>query len=59
MEPSPQFEKVVEASGGYGEYVDDPKKLPGALERAMKAVTVEKRQALLNVRIKRTTARPQ
>jgi acetolactate synthase-1/2/3 large subunit len=57
IEPSPHFEKVVEASGGYGERVEDPKQLPGALERAMKAVKVEKRQALLNVVIKRSTAR--
>jgi acetolactate synthase I/II/III large subunit len=57
IEPSPQFEKVVEASGGYGERVEDPAQLPGALERALKAVKVEKRQALLNVLIKRSTAR--
>ena len=41
--------KVVEASGGYGEEVTDPKLLPSALERALKAVEVEKRQAVLNV----------
>ena len=29
--------------------VDDPAALPGAFERALHAVTVEKRQALLNV----------
>ncbi|MBI3515056.1 MAG: thiamine pyrophosphate-requiring protein [Proteobacteria bacterium] len=57
IEPSPQFEKVVEASGGYGERVEEPAQLPGALERAMKAVKVERRQALLNVLIKRSTAR--
>ncbi len=57
IEPSPQFEKVVEASGGYGERVEDPAQLPGALERAMTAVKVERRQALLNVLIKRSTAR--
>jgi acetolactate synthase-1/2/3 large subunit len=43
------YEKSVEVSGGYGEKVTDPKQLMPALERAMKAVTVEKRQALLNV----------
>jgi acetolactate synthase-1/2/3 large subunit len=49
LEPSPRFEHVVQASGGYGERVTDPKELMPALERAMKAVKEEKRQALLNV----------
>lgn len=49
LEPSPQYEKVVEASGGYGENVAAAEDLPGALERALKAVEVEKRQAVLNV----------
>jgi acetolactate synthase-1/2/3 large subunit len=57
MEPSPGFEKVVEASGGYGELVEHPDQLPGALQRALKAVKTEGRQALLNVRIKRSTQR--
>jgi len=43
------YEKAVEVSGGYGEQVNDPKDMMPALERALKAVTVEKRQALLNV----------
>ena len=49
LEPSPRFEHVVQASGGYGERVTDPAQLEPALERALKAVRVEKRQALLNV----------
>ena len=49
LDPSPKFEKVVEASGGYGEAVGRPEDLPAALERAMHAVKVERRQALLNV----------
>ena len=57
MEPSPSFEKIVEASGGYGELVERPDALPAALERALHAVKVEGRQALLNVRIKRSTQR--
>ena len=40
---------MVEANGGYGERVDNAEDLPGALERALKAVDVEKRQAVLNV----------
>ena len=45
----PAFEQVCAASGGYGERVEDPAALPGALERAIRVVTEERRQALLNV----------
>lgn len=48
LEPNPDFEKVVEASGGYGERVDNAEDLPGALDRALEAVA-DKRQAVLNV----------
>ena len=49
LRPSPAFEKIVEASGGFGERVDDPAQLAAAIARAIHAVTHEKRQALLNV----------
>jgi len=49
LEPSPRFELICEANGGFGERVEEPGELPGALERALHAVKVEKRQALLNV----------
>jgi acetolactate synthase-1/2/3 large subunit len=49
LEPSPRFEHIVMASGGHGERVSDPKELLPALERALKVVREEKRQALLNV----------
>lgn len=49
LEPNPDFEKVVEASGGYGERVDNAEDLPAALDRALHAIDVEKRQAVLNV----------
>lgn len=49
LDPSPAFEKVIEASGGYGERVENPAELPAALERAAHVVRVEKRQALVNV----------
>ena len=49
LEPAPAYHKVVEASDGYGEEVKRAADLPGALERALKAVEVEKRQAVLNV----------
>ncbi len=45
----PAFEQVCAAAGGYGERVEDPAALPAALDRALRAVTVDKRQALLNV----------
>lgn len=49
LEPSPRYDLICEAGGGYGELVEDPEALPAALERALHAVTVDKRQALLNV----------
>lgn len=49
LEPSPEYEKIVEASGGYGERVEQAKDLPAALRRALYAVEQEGRQAVLNV----------
>jgi acetolactate synthase-1/2/3 large subunit len=49
LEPSPRFEHVIRASGGHGEVVSEPQELMPALERALKIVREEKRQALLNV----------
>ena len=49
LRPTPNFERVVEASDGYGERVERIGDLRAALERAMHAVRVEKRQALVNV----------
>jgi len=49
LEPSPRFEHVIQASGGHGERVSEPKELMPALERALKVVKDEKRQALVNV----------
>ena len=49
LAPSPRYEKVVEAHGGYGEMVDDPQQVLPALKRALKVVKEEKRQAVLNV----------
>ncbi|MEE8334637.1 MAG: thiamine pyrophosphate-requiring protein [Alphaproteobacteria bacterium] len=43
------YEKLVEVSGGYGQQVTEPDQMRPALERAMKAVQVDKRQALINV----------
>ncbi len=49
LQPTPRFEAVVTASDGYGERVERPEQLAPALERAVQAVKVEKRQALVNV----------
>ncbi len=38
LSPSPDFEKVAESCGGYGERVEDPAKLIPAIERALKKV---------------------
>ena len=49
LEPVPAYEKICEAAGGYAERVDAPAELPAALERALKVVVDEGRQALVNV----------
>lgn len=48
LDDLPAFETICEASGGYGERVEDPAELPGAMQRALKAVDGGQ-QALLNV----------
>jgi acetolactate synthase I/II/III large subunit len=47
--PSPAYEMLVQASGGYGARVEKPQELLPALQRAVAVVTREKRQALVNV----------
>jgi acetolactate synthase-1/2/3 large subunit len=49
LEPSPRYEMIAEASGGYGERVERAAELPAALERALHAIRTERRQALLNI----------
>lgn len=49
LDPMPDFEKYAEASGGYGERVTQREQLMPALRRALHAVQVERRHALLNV----------
>ncbi len=49
LSPALDFEKICESAGGYAERVEDPDDVPGALERALHAVEVEGRQALLNM----------
>ncbi len=47
--PSIEYHKICEAAGGYGELVEDPAQVKAAFERALHAVRVEGRQALLNI----------
>lgn len=47
--PRTDYEKIVEACGGYGERVERPEDLPAALRRALQVLKSEKRQVLLNV----------
>ena len=49
FDPALKFEKAVEVAGGYGEQVSNPADMPKAVERALKVVKEEKRQALVNV----------
>jgi acetolactate synthase-1/2/3 large subunit len=49
LQPSPHFEVLVTASGGYGERVEHASEVRPALQRALKAVRDEGRQAVLNM----------
>jgi acetolactate synthase-1/2/3 large subunit len=49
LQPSPHYEVVVTASGGYGERVEKASEVRPALQRALKAVREEGRQAVLNM----------
>ena len=49
LQPSPDFEVLVTASGGYGERVEQASEVRPALQRALKAVRDEGRQAVLNM----------
>jgi acetolactate synthase-1/2/3 large subunit len=49
LQPSPHFEVLVTASGGYGERVEKASEVRPALQRALKAVRQEGRQAVLNM----------
>ena len=49
LSPSPHFELTAQACGAYAERVEEPEELPRTLERALKVVKEEGRQALLNV----------
>lgn len=48
LRPSPDFHRIAEACGGYGERVEDPADVPDAIQRGLKRVR-EGQHALLNV----------
>jgi acetolactate synthase-1/2/3 large subunit len=48
LSPSPDYEKTIHTCGGYGEKVEDPAELMGAIERGLAAVR-SGTSALLNV----------
>ena len=49
LSPTPAYEMICQANGGYGERVEDPDAVLPALKRALQAVKEEGRQAVLNV----------
>jgi acetolactate synthase-1/2/3 large subunit len=49
LQPSPNFEVLVTACGGYGERVTQASEVQPALQRAVRAVREEGRQAVLNM----------
>jgi acetolactate synthase-1/2/3 large subunit len=49
LKPTPDYERIAEDCGGYGERVEDPAELPAAIQRVLHEVRVSGRQALLNV----------
>jgi acetolactate synthase-1/2/3 large subunit len=51
LTPTPDFAQVARASRAHAETVTDGAELPAALARAIRAVTVERRQALLDVHV--------
>jgi len=51
LEPSPDFEKIAEASRAYVQRVETPDRLPSALQRALEHVFRRRTQALINIRV--------
>ena len=49
LSPSPQFELTARACGAHASSVEEPDELPDVLQRALRVVKEERRQALVNV----------
>jgi acetolactate synthase-1/2/3 large subunit len=54
LEPSPDFQMIARASRAHAERVEGAEDLPAALERALHAIRIEQRSALLDVRVARS-----
>jgi acetolactate synthase-1/2/3 large subunit len=51
LEPTPDYEKVVTASGGHGMRVEDPAELLDTLTEATRIVDDEQRSVVVNVQV--------
>jgi len=51
LEPAPDYLKIAEASRAHVERVESGGDLPGALERAIAVIRIERRQAVLDLKI--------
>ncbi len=49
LSPAPAYEMICEANGGYGERVENPEEVLPALQRGLRVIREEGRQAVLNV----------
>jgi acetolactate synthase-1/2/3 large subunit len=49
LDPSPPYEQLVKAQGGFGARVEQPEDLPRVLAQARDAVMQDRRQALINL----------
>ena len=49
LDPAPDYGKIIEASRGHGERIEDPNTLPDALDRAIAMVMNDRRQVLLDI----------
>ncbi|MBL8839184.1 MAG: thiamine pyrophosphate-requiring protein [Alphaproteobacteria bacterium] len=49
FDPAPDYVRIVESCGGWGERVSEPGRLPDAIARALDVVRNENRQALLSL----------
>jgi acetolactate synthase-1/2/3 large subunit len=49
LDPSPAYDELIKAQGGFGARVEKARDLPGVLAKARDVVMQEKRQALVNI----------
>jgi acetolactate synthase-1/2/3 large subunit len=51
LEPSPDFDKIAEASRAFAQRVESADDLPAALQRALEHIAKTRTQALINIRV--------